>query len=91
MALDAANSIQAANSLEKMLAHQMAAAHKPAMELMGPVCYEQNATDQTKRLNAAAPCMAVYQRGLLAYIRCGKTASNASPCSMSMSATEARR
>jgi hypothetical protein len=66
MALDAATSIQAANSLEKMLAHQMAAAHKLAMELMGQVCYEQNATDETKRLNAAARCMAVYQQGLLA-------------------------
>ena len=28
MALDAASSIQASNSLERMLAHQMAAAHK---------------------------------------------------------------
>ena len=32
MALDAASSIQASNSLERMLAHQMAAAHKQAME-----------------------------------------------------------
>jgi len=66
MALDAANSIQANNSLEKMLAHQMTAAHKLAMELMGQVCYEQNADAQAKRLNAAARCMAVYQQGLLA-------------------------
>jgi hypothetical protein len=66
MALDAANSIQAADSLERMLAHQMAAAHKLAMELMGQVCYEQNAAAQAKRLNAAARCMAVYQQGLLA-------------------------
>jgi hypothetical protein len=36
------------------------------MEQMGQVCYEQNATDQTKRLNAAARCMAIYQQGLLA-------------------------
>ena len=58
--------IQAANSLEKMLAHQMAVAHKLVMEQMGQVCYEENARDQTKRLNAAARCMAVYQQGLLA-------------------------
>jgi hypothetical protein len=32
MALDASASIQAANSLEKMLAHQLAVAHKNAME-----------------------------------------------------------
>ena len=66
MALDAANSIQARNSLEKMLAHQMAAAHKLVMEQVGQVCYEQNARDHTKRLNAAARCVAVYQQGLLA-------------------------
>jgi hypothetical protein len=66
MALDAANSIQASNSLEKMLAHQLAVAHKLVMEQMGQACYEQNARDQTKRLNAAARCMAVYQQGLLA-------------------------
>ena len=64
MALDAVSSIQASNSLEKMLAHQMATAHKLAMQLMGQVCYEQDAAVQTKRLNAAARCMAVYQQGL---------------------------
>jgi hypothetical protein len=66
MALDAANSIQARNSLERMLAHQMAVPHKLVMEQMGQISYEQNARDQTKRLNAAARCMAVYQQGLLA-------------------------
>jgi hypothetical protein len=66
MALDAANSIQASNSLERMLAHQMAAAHKQAMEQMGQVPYEHNAAAQAKRLNAAPRCMAVYQQGLLA-------------------------
>ena len=66
LALDAANSIQSSNSLEKMLAHQMATAHKLAMQLMGQVCFEQDATVQAKRLNAAARCMAVYQQGLLA-------------------------
>jgi hypothetical protein len=66
MALDDANSIQASNSLEKMLAHQSAVAHKLMMEQMGQACYEQNARDQTERLNAAARCMAVYQQGLLA-------------------------
>jgi hypothetical protein len=66
MALDAANSIQAVNSLERMLAHQLAAAHKLVIKQMGQVCYEQNARYQTKRLNAAARCMAVYQQGLLA-------------------------
>jgi hypothetical protein len=65
MALDAANSIQAVNSLERMLAHQLAAAHKLVIKQMGHVCYEENARDQTKRPNAAR-CMAIYQQGLLA-------------------------
>lgn len=66
MAVDAANSIETSNSLEPMLAHQLAAAHKLAMEQMGRVSYEHDAAAQTKRLNAAARCMAVYQQGLVA-------------------------
>jgi hypothetical protein len=66
MALDAANSIQAGNSLERMLAHQLAAAHKLVMEQMGQVSCEHDAAAQAKRLNAASRCMAVYQQGLLA-------------------------
>jgi hypothetical protein len=65
MALDAANSIQATNSMEKMLAHQLAAAHKAAMELLGYVPYDENAVARSKRVNAAARCMTVYQQGLL--------------------------
>jgi hypothetical protein len=49
-----------------MLAHQLAVAHKLAMEQMGQVSSEYNAAAQTKRLNAATRCMAVYQQGLLA-------------------------
>jgi hypothetical protein len=66
MALDASMSIQASNSLERMLVHQMAAAHKQAMEQMGQVPYEHNAAAQAKRVNAAARCMTVYQQGVLA-------------------------
>ena len=44
----------------------MATAHKLAMQLMGQVCYEQDAAVQAKRLNAAARCMTVYQHGLMA-------------------------
>lgn len=65
MALDAANSIQASNTFERMLAHQLAAAHKAAMELLGHVHYEQNTVARSKRLNAAARCMTAYQQGLL--------------------------
>lgn len=65
MAVDAALSIQASNSLEKMLAHQLAAAHKQAMELMGVVSCQPNADAQVKRINAATRCMSVYQQGVL--------------------------
>ena len=65
MALDAANTIQASNSLEKMLAHQLAAAHKVAMQQLGCVRYGQDAAAQAKRLNAVARCMEAYQQGLL--------------------------
>lgn len=66
MAVDAALSIQASNSLEKMLAHQLAATHKQIMELMGVVSCQPNADAQVKRVNAAARCMSVYQQGMLA-------------------------
>ena len=66
MAVDAALSIQTSNSLEKMLAHQLAATHKQIMELMGVVSCQPNADAQVKRLNAAARCMSVYQQGMLA-------------------------
>jgi hypothetical protein len=65
MALDAADSIQAGNSLEKMLAHQLAAAHRTAMEQMRLSSYDRDPAAQSKRLNAAAKCMTAYQNGLL--------------------------
>jgi hypothetical protein len=63
MGVDAANAIQAGNSLEKMLAHQLAAAHKAAMEMIGSVYpNSHDASAHTKRLNAAARCMHAYQQ-----------------------------
>jgi hypothetical protein len=65
MALDAVNSIQACNSLEKMLAHQLAAAHKEVMQQLGRVKYDYDSATEAKRLNAVARCMTAYQHGLL--------------------------
>ena len=65
MALDAASSINAENSLEKMLAHQLAAAHKQAMQLIAWVRGEDDAATQARRVTAATRCMTVYQQGLL--------------------------
>jgi hypothetical protein len=65
-AVDAAQSAQAENSLEKMLCHQMAAAHRAAMKL---TAWSLNASlppvEVARLSNAAARMMQVYQEGLL--------------------------
>ena len=66
MGVDAALSIQASTSLEKMLAHQLAATHKQIMELMAQVSCQPDAAALAKRMNAAARYMSVYQQGMLA-------------------------
>jgi hypothetical protein len=78
MGVDAANAIQAGNSLEKMLAHQLAAAHKAIMEMIGSVHpNSHDASAHTKRLNAVARCMTAYQQGLLTLrkLRNGRTSA----------------
>ncbi len=66
MALDTANTIKANNSLEKMLAHQLALAHKMAMRQIGRAEVEYDSVTQLRRLNVATRFMAVFQQGLLA-------------------------
>lgn len=65
LALDASASIEAANSLEKMLAHQLAVAHKNALEQVGRAHGACVPDMEIKRLNAAARFMSVFQQGLL--------------------------
>lgn len=65
MALDASASIEAANSLEKMLAHQLAVAHKNAMEQIGRAHGACAPDIEIKRLNVATRFMSVFQQGLL--------------------------
>ena len=70
MGIDAAESVHAANSLEKMLAHQMAVAHEAALRMMDrALSYEhRQADDQVEAcrcINAAARLMSVYQDGLV--------------------------
>lgn len=70
MAVDAAETIDARNSLEKMLAHQMTACHIMSMKLMGnAIKYTQSHVSPeierpVKLVNAAARLMDTYQRGL---------------------------
>ena len=65
-ALDAAKSVQAANSLEKMLAHQMAASHRAAIKLLARGLDDRLPPVEAARLtNAAARMMQVYQEAFL--------------------------
>lgn len=69
-AVDAAATAQAENSLEKMLAHQMAAAHHAAMKMVARGTKENLPPVEAARLvNSAARLMQVYQEGLLALFR----------------------
>ena len=66
-AVDAAVSVRARNALEKMLCHQMAAAHHMAMKLITRGADARLPPVETARLmNAGARLMQVYQEGLLA-------------------------
>jgi hypothetical protein len=74
LAVDAADSIGAANSLEKMLAHQMAIAHEASMRLMdralsyeagGRAMREGDTVEACRLANSAARLMSVFQDGLL--------------------------
>lgn len=74
LAIDAADSIGAANSLEKMLAHQMAVAHEASLRLMdralayeagGRSMREGDSVEACRLTNAAARLMSVFQDGLL--------------------------
>jgi hypothetical protein len=65
-AVDAAESAQAGNSLEKMLCHQMAAAHRAAMKLTGDSLNGSLPPVEMARLsNAAARMMQIFQEALL--------------------------
>ena len=72
MGVDAAESIQAENSLEKMLAHQMAVAHQVAMTFADKAltsCQQHgkgaDSVDATRYANTAARLMSTYQDAML--------------------------
>jgi hypothetical protein len=64
MAVDSAESIHAKNSLEKMLAHQMAACHNMAMNLISRVYEEREPVDIQRMVNSSVRLMNTYQQGL---------------------------
>lgn len=64
MALDAADTIEAGNSLEKMLAHQMAAIHHASMQMVYRANLIQDPALAAKTLNSAMKGFSAYQGGI---------------------------
>ena len=69
LALDASESIEAGSSIEKMLAHQMAACHEHAMRLLPKATEQRDANNMAKYVNASARLMDVYREGMMALHR----------------------
>jgi len=65
MAHDATTSIKAENSLEKMMAHELAVAHKMVMELIGRARGANTPDMEIQRLTLATRFMTVFQQGML--------------------------
>ncbi len=65
MALDIADTIQAENSVEKMVAHQLAAVHDAGMRTLQRANVTQDAALASRLLNSAARCFDTFQRGMM--------------------------
>lgn len=69
LGIDAAQSIPKANSLEKMLAHQMALAHKAYFRVMEKALEENDPVEMARLINASCRLTTTFQQGLLAINR----------------------
>jgi hypothetical protein len=69
LCIDAADTIGAENSLEKMLAHQMAVCHAEGMKLVAKAGSAQDEIIAQKMLSTAARFMGVFQKGFEAIYR----------------------
>jgi hypothetical protein len=65
MALDASDTMRADNSLEKMLAHQMAVLHDNAMRNASKAALEQDPVHSVRMMNLSIRAMETFQKGLL--------------------------
>ncbi len=65
LGIDVANTVQAGNTVEKLLAHQVALAHKIAFEQASKANREKDPAIEAKRLESAARMIGVAQRGAL--------------------------
>ena len=65
LALDASESVSAKNAVEQMLVHQMTAAHRHSMRLLGESEKEKDPQWSVKKAALAARLMDAYARGAL--------------------------
>jgi hypothetical protein len=65
LGVDVANTIKASNTAEKLIAHEIAVAHKVAMEQAMRASLESDPAIEIKRLQVSARMMSVAQQGLL--------------------------
>ena len=66
LGIDISNTIGATNTMEKLLAHELALAHKIANEQASMASREYDRAMQVKRLQVSARMMTVFQQGVLA-------------------------
>lgn len=64
LGVDAAQSANCDNSLEKMLAHQMALAHQIAFKVIDQAMQQRDSVEMARLLNASARMMIVFQQGM---------------------------
>ena len=65
LGIDVANTVQAGNTVEKLLAHEIALAHKTAFEQAAKAQDDRDPAVAAKRLESVAKMMAAAQRGAL--------------------------
>ena len=65
LALDTANSIEARDSLEKMLTHELALTHRLVFDFANRAAKHTDANIAVKLMNVSARMMDTFQRGLL--------------------------
>jgi hypothetical protein len=75
MAIEASESVKAKNSIQRMQAHQLALAHKYAMELMADASKQRDPFFKVKLMNCSARLMEAYSKGALALQRLQSGAS----------------
>ena len=75
MAIEASESVRAKNSIQRMQAHQLALAHKYAMDLMVDASKQRDPIIKVKLINCSARLMEAYSKGALALQRLQQGAS----------------